>query len=109
MRRQCNTSISNTSDPDWAGDLAHLVATMAQLLTCLSVLPQNELFGTALRRKLFEEGLPATLAAALTATAKAPVHALTNGVHAAVASVTSAAALPFVSSGAAAPVSPLSF
>ena len=57
------------------------------------------------RRKLFEEGLPANLAAALTATAKAPVHALTNGVHAAVASIASAAALPFVS-GAAGPVPP---
>ncbi len=63
------------------------------------------LLASPLRRKLFEEGLPATLAAALTATAKAPVHALTNGVHAAVASVASAAALPFVSSGAVASMS----
>lgn len=50
-----------------------------------------------LRRKLFEEGLQGNLAAALTATAKAPVHALTNGVHAAVSSIASVAALPFVS------------
>ena len=46
-------------------------------------------------RKLFEEGLPGNFAAALAATAKAPVHALTNGVHAAAASIASVAALPF--------------
>jgi hypothetical protein len=47
------------------------------------------------RRKLFEEGLAGNITAALAATAKAPVHALTNGVHAAAASIASVAALPF--------------
>ena len=69
-------------------------------LSCIAWLqvshPYN-LRASALLRKLFEEGLQGNLAAALTATAKAPVHALTNGVHVAVSSIASIAALPFVS------------